>query len=74
MKEIRITQQNSMVLAIIGSLKTCTLGMGIRKLHNIQINRSDNDTQIIFTRKDGKPINPLDFFMLGYFVGRDYDK
>jgi len=48
--------------------------MGIRKLHNIQINRSDNDTQIIFTRKDGKPINPLDFFMLGYFVGRDYDK
>ena len=54
------------------ALKTCVLGKGIRETHDIKIHRGHNDTQIEFTRKDGKGIQPIDFFMLGYFVGRDY--
>lgn len=74
MKELRITQQNSLILAIISALKTCILGKGIRASHNIIVNRGIYDSQIIFARKDGNPIKPIDFFMLGYLIGRDYDK
>lgn len=74
MKELRITQQNSLILAIISSLKTCILGKGIRASHNIIVNRGFYDSQIVFSRKDGNPIKPIDFFMLGYLIGRDYDK
>lgn len=73
MKKVTIKQQNSTILSIIGALKTCIIGKGIRLLHHMKIIRGHYDTQIEFTRKDGKEINPLDFFMLGYFVGRDYD-
>lgn len=73
MKKLKIKQQNSLILSIIGALKTCITGQGIRGLHHVKIIRGHYDTQIEFTRKDGDEINPLDFFMLGYFVGRDYD-
>nr|DAG72859.1 MAG TPA: hypothetical protein [Caudoviricetes sp.] len=72
MKRISIKQQNYLILGIIGALKTCVLGKGVRESHNININRGHYDSQIEFTRKDGKDIQPIDFFMLGYFVGRDY--
>ncbi len=72
MKKFSIKQQNNLILGVIGALKTCSTGIGIRRGHNIIINRGHYDTQIEFTRKDNKEINPIDFFMLGYFVGRDY--
>lgn len=71
---MKIKHQNSLILAIISALNSCILGSGIKSTHNIKITRDDYDSQLEFTRKDGQPINPLDFFMLGYFVGRDYDK
>lgn len=70
---MRIKHQNSLILAIIGALKTSIIGQGIRAIHDLKIERGINDSLIEFTRKDGGQINPLDFFMLGYFVGRDYD-
>ncbi|MGK6342900.1 hypothetical protein ACMGDK_11710 [Chryseobacterium sp. DT-3] len=73
MKKITIKLQNHLILGIIGALKTCSTGIGIIMIHNIKINRGHYDTQIEFTRKDGKDIQSIDFFMLGYFVGRDYD-
>ena len=73
MKRIVIKQHNSIILGIIGALKTCSIGIGIRELHNITIKRGINDSKIEFCRKDGEDIKPVDFFMLGYFVGRDYE-
>lgn len=72
MKKISIKHQNDLILGIIGALKTNSIGIGIRILHDIKIKRGHYDTQIEFTRKDGQHINSADFFMLGYFVGRDY--
>ncbi len=69
---MRIRHQNETILAIIRALKTSITGQGIRQLYDIKIDRGHYDSQIKFVRKDGKQINPLDFFMLGYFVGRDY--
>ena len=74
MKRIKIKHQNSLILGIINALKTCSTGIGIRELHNIEIVRGHSGSQIEFYRKDGEDIKPIDFFMLGYFVGRDYQK
>ncbi|AZA91149.1 Uncharacterised protein [Chryseobacterium nakagawai] len=74
MKRLRIKQQNFIILAIIDALKTSVLGKGLRKLHDIKIERGHYDSCIQFTRKDGKYINPIDFFMFGHLIGRDYDK
>lgn len=73
MKRIRIKQQNPLILIIISSLKTCVLGKGIRETHFIKIERGHYDSCIQFSRKDGKHIQPLDFFMFGYFIGCDPD-
>lgn len=69
---MKIRHQNPFILSIIGALKTCIIGQGIRELHHIKIDRGEYDTSIEFTRKDGEPVNTADFFMFGYFVGRDY--
>ena len=74
MDRIVIKQQNTLILAVISALNSSVLGSGVKATHSIKIKRGSYDSQLEFTRKDGEPINPLDFFMLGYFVGRDYDK
>lgn len=74
MKRIVIKQQNSLILSIISALNSCVLGRGVKATHDIKIIRGSYDSQLELTRKDGDPVNPLDFFMLGYFFGRDYDK
>ncbi|AZA49560.1 hypothetical protein EG346_15855 [Chryseobacterium carnipullorum] len=73
MKTFKIKTQNHLILGIIGALKTCSTGQGIRIMYDLKINRGNYDTQIEFVRKDGKDINAVDFFMLGYIVGRDYN-
>lgn len=74
MKELKIVHQNSLILHIIAALKTCVQGTGIRETYSIRIKRGSYHSQITFSKKDGTPIEPIDFFMLGYFVGRDYEK
>ena len=74
MKRIKIAHQNSLILSTISALNSSSLGKGIKTSHNIKLKRGERSSQLELTRKDGEDLNPLDFFMLGYFVGRDYDK
>ncbi|WP_347219305.1 hypothetical protein [Chryseobacterium sp.] len=74
MKRLVIKHQNPLILATISALNSSVIGKGIKTAYNVKIIRGSYDSQLEFTRKDGNPVNPLDFFMLGYFVGRDYDK
>lgn len=68
MKDCRINIQPYIIDKIIAALETCATGIGIAEKYSYKI---QNNT-IIFTPKDGKEMNANDFFMLGYFVGRDY--
>lgn len=64
-----------MINLITQALKETALGIGLNELCNIEYNKqSEDSTTIIFERKDGQDINASDFFMLGYFVGRDFEK
>ena len=74
MKRLKIKQQNFIILGIIDALKTNVQGKGIRELHDIEIERGHYDSCIQFSRKDGNHIKPIDFFMLGYLVGSEYQK
>ncbi|MCQ9638620.1 hypothetical protein MP478_04395 [Chryseobacterium sp. WG14] len=71
---MRIKQQNSLILATISALNNTVLGKGIKATHIIKISRGKYDSLLEFSRKDGQPMESLDCFMLGYFVGRDFDK
>ncbi|WP_061084195.1 hypothetical protein [Chryseobacterium indologenes] len=71
---MKLKHQNSLILATISALNTSVLGKGIKTKYHIKLKRGVYDSQLEFVRKDGKPADPLDLFMLGYFVGRDYDK
>lgn len=73
MKLIILKHQNTLILATISALNSSILGQGIKATHNVKIIRGQYDSQLELTRKDGSDLNALDFFMLGYFVGRDYD-
>lgn len=67
---MKIAQQNHITLQIISALKTCVHGKGIRELHHIKIKRGSYGSSIEFSRKDGSPINPLDFFIFGFYAGQ----
>ncbi|OCA77422.1 hypothetical protein BBI01_02920 [Chryseobacterium artocarpi] len=71
---MKIKHQNSLILATISALNSTVLGKGIKATHNIKLKRGVYDSQLEFSRKDTETINPIDFFMLGYYIERDYDK
>ena len=73
MKECRINAQNDIIENVILALNTCSQGIGM--LFKYDMGRIDNgySSTLIFTPKKGYSINPTDFFLLGYYVGRDYD-
>lgn len=73
MKECRINFQNDVIEKILEALKTCGTGIGIVEKYSLEILKGDYSSTIVFTPKEGEEINARDFFMLGYFVGRDYD-
>lgn len=71
MKEFKIESQSSLILDIIKALKHNCSGIGLRVIYDIKIERpSYNNSRIIFTAKDGKEINPRDFFYLGLDISR----
>jgi len=75
MKTVRINSQNSMIDLITQSLDETAVGEGLKALCNIEYLIQGNDsTTIVFERKDGKELNASDFFMLGYFIGRDFEE
>lgn len=75
MKTVRINSQNSMIDLISQSLQETSLGIGLNHLCNIEYLKQGNDsTTMVFERKDGEELNASDFFLLGYFVGRDFEE
>ncbi|WBV60254.1 hypothetical protein PFY12_14595 [Chryseobacterium camelliae] len=66
MKQFKIEAQASLILEVVKALKYNSSGMGLREIYDIRIERpSYNNNRIIFTAKEGKEINPRDFFYLG---------
>ena len=53
---------------IIEALKHSSSGIGLRITHQITITRGPEQSWIEFHRKDGKPVNPYDFFNLGLHI------
>lgn len=72
MKECRINFQNDIIENILDALKTCGAGIGIAKKYNYEVESGTYSSTLVFTPKDGNEMNTIDFFMFGYFVGRDY--
>ncbi|MBP7174052.1 MAG: hypothetical protein KBA33_08320 [Cloacibacterium sp.] len=72
MKECRINIQNDIVEKILEALKTCSQGIGVTLQYEYTIEKDRYGSTIIFIPKEGRKMNPTDFFFLGYFVGRDY--
>lgn len=72
MNECRINIQNDIINNILDALETMTAGIGITKKYNYELKEGFGSSTIIFTPKEGNEMNPLDFFLLGYFIGRDY--
>lgn len=64
-----------MIDLIRQSLEETSLGEGMQMLCNIEyIKHGEDSATMVFERNDGKELNPSDFFMLGYFVGRDFEE
>jgi hypothetical protein len=74
MKTVRINSQNDMIDLITLALEEMSLGQGFKILCNIEYLKQENSTTMVFERKDGKELDPSDFFFLGYFVGRDFEE
>lgn len=71
MKEFKIEAQASLILEVVKALKYNSSGIGLRRIYNIKIERPSYDNnRIIFTAKEGKEINPRDFFYLGLDIVR----
>lgn len=69
MKEFKIEAQHSIILEVVKALKYSCIGIGIRKMYHIKIERNSYyNCKIIFTAKDDREINTLDFFYLGLFI------
>lgn len=76
MAEYRYTTENSNITKIKHALKTCTMGVGLTVLCDIEIKKKGSafSTIIFKTKDETKEINPMEFFVFGLIVGRDYMK
>jgi len=72
MKECRINFQNEIIETILEALETCSMGEGIVIKYDYILLKGKYSSTLVFTPKEGKEMDANDFFMLGYFVGRDY--
>jgi hypothetical protein len=74
MAEYRINSQNDTIELILKALEEVSVGIGFSVLCDIEVIKGEDSSTIIFKTKDGREIKQSDFFMLGYFVGRDFEK
>lgn len=72
MEDFKINSQNNTIDSILEALKTCSQGIGMTEKYNHTIDTGETSSTIIFRLNPGFIYNPIDFFWLGYFVGRDY--
>ena len=71
MKEFKIESQASFILEVIKALKYNTSGIGLRIIYDIKFERlSYENCRITFIAKEGREINPRDFFYLGLDINR----
>lgn len=63
-----------MIDLILLALKEVSVGIGLSIACDIELLKGDYSSTIKFAPKDGINIKHSDFFMLGYFVGRDFEK
>ncbi|ROH98392.1 hypothetical protein EGI16_21390 [Chryseobacterium sp. G0240] len=75
MAEYRHTTNNGDIIKIKAALKTCSYGIGLTKLCDIEIIWGIPLSTIVFKTKDpAKEVDPMEFFVFGTIVGRDYFK
>lgn len=75
MAEYRHTTNNGDVIRIKHALKTCSYGIGISELCDIEVIFGIPLSTIVFKTKDPeKEIDPMEFFVFGMIIGRDYLK
>ena len=72
MEDFRINSQNGTIESILEALETCSQGIGMQVKYEYSIEIGDYSSTIVFKLKPKYTSNPIDFFWLGYFVGRDY--
>lgn len=65
---MKITAQDYIILAILEALDDSIQGKGLQLLCDIDYDLGTKNSWIKFTRKDGKPLEPVDAFWLGYLV------
>ncbi|OPC34587.1 hypothetical protein [Elizabethkingia miricola] len=73
MKEFKHVAQNDQIDAFIDALETNSIGMIISSKYDIKHIPGTYSSSLIFTPKKDTEINPIDFLLLGFYVGRDYD-
>lgn len=55
---MKIKHQNTLILVTISALNSSFLGMGIKVINDIKINRGSYDSQLEFSRKDAVQLIP----------------
>jgi len=73
MAEYRILTENDKIDALIESFEDSLLGMGLKVLCNITIEKGkDASTMVLKTKDPEKEITAAEFFTLGLMIQRDY--
>lgn len=74
MAEYRINSQNHTIALILKALKEVSVGIGFSVLCDIEVIKGKDSSTIVFKTKEEREIKQSDFFILGYFVGRDFEE
>ncbi|MCT4321822.1 hypothetical protein [Elizabethkingia anophelis] len=72
MKEFKLSSQNEHIKAIEEAFESYSVAINLLDKVKIDINRGEYSSTIYFTVKEGKEINPIDFFWIGFMVRQDY--
>ncbi|CAI9673418.1 MULTISPECIES: hypothetical protein [Elizabethkingia] len=72
MKKFKHVSQNDQIEAFKDALETNSIGKQISEKYDIKYIPGTYSSSLIFTPKEDTEINPIDFLLLGYYVGRDY--
>lgn len=72
MKEFKLSSQNDQIDAFRDALETNSIGIVISSKYDIKYMPGTYSSSLIFTPKKDTEVNPIDFLLLGFFVGSDY--
>ncbi|GGF00187.1 hypothetical protein SAMN05443634_105166 [Chishuiella changwenlii] len=69
---MEITDQNEVINAILKSLDSSIIGIGIKERYNVIKVHDETTTRLIFSLKEGKISLDTDFFWLGWNANQYY--